>query len=277
MQKIILPLLIILTISPMMGLAQQTKINLKKGQQYRVETSTKMTSSSEAMGQTMESNIESAITNLYEILGTGNKTTDLQSTITRLVVASTALGQEIKYDSDKKDNDGPLAGMLSNMINKAKNITIDAKGKISSQDEDNGTGLSGIAVSNPFTTELFIPALIGKKLKAGESFTDITTNSKDKYNRRDSGTYMINSIDDGVALISYSGTQVVSNVMEQMGMEMTSTSNNKVVGVIHMDIKTGLVLVNASVTDSNISIEAGGMTIPSTGKTTTTITIKQVQ
>lgn len=277
MQKIILPIGIILILAPLAGLAQQTKINLKKGQQYRVETSTKMTSSAEAMGQTMESNIESAITNLYEILGTGDKTTDLRSTITKLVVTSAALGQEYNYDSDKKDNNGPMAEMFSNIINKAKSITINAKGKISGQNEDNGDGLSGIATSNPFTTELFIPALIGKKLKAGESFTDITTNNKDKYNRRDSGTYMINSIDDGVALISYSGTQVISSVMEQMGMEMTSTSNNKVVGVIHLDVKTGLVLVNASVIDSNISIEAGGMTIPSTGKTTTTITITPVQ
>jgi hypothetical protein len=126
------------------------------------------------------------------------------------------------------------------------------------------------------TTELFIPALIGKELKQGDSITDIVTSNKEKFSNRDSGTYKITAVENGVASISYVGTQFTNAVMEQMGMEMTSTSNNKVMTEMQVDIMTGLVLMKASVTDTATSIEAGGMTIPATGKTITTVKITPV-
>ncbi len=114
---------------------------------------------------------------------------------------------------------------------------------------------------------------MGKELKTGESFTDIVTIKKEKFDSRDSGTYKITAIENGVVSISYTGTQVLSLVMEQMGMEMMMNSNNVVKSEIQMDIKTGLVLVKATVLESSANIDAGGMTIPSNGKTITTINV----
>jgi hypothetical protein len=43
-----------------------------------------------------------------------------------------------------------------------------------------------------------------------------------------------------------------------------------------MDVRTGRVLVKASVIESTSTIEAGGMSIPATSKTTITVTISAV-
>jgi hypothetical protein len=132
-------------------------------------------------------------------------------------------------------------------------------------------------VSNKFATELYIPVLIGKELKTGDSFTDTSSSSKEKYSSRDSGTYTVKEVENGVANISYSGTQVINTVMEQMGMEMTSTIKNKIATEMQVDIKTGMVIIKATVTDSDATTDAGGMTFPSTGKIITTVKISPAQ
>jgi hypothetical protein len=229
------------------------------------------------MGQTMENNSDSKSTTLYEIQNVGPEEIKLQSTITKMQVTASMMGQDMTYDSDKKDNDGPVADVLSKMLNKGRSIKLDNKGKITKQDEPEEGGQAGMmgagATGNETATELFIPALIGKELKAGESFQDIVSVKKEKYESRDSGTYKITAVENGVASISYTGTQVITMAMEQMGMEMTNNSNNKVGSELQMDIKTGIILAKASVVESVVSIEAGGMTIPATGKTITTIKV----
>jgi hypothetical protein len=261
-------------------MAQPVKIGVMTGQKYKVETTTKVNSSAEVMGQTMENNIDSKNTTLYEIKGAGQDGIALQATITNMAVTANAMGQEMSFDSDKKDNSGPMADMLTTKINKAKSITLDTKGSITKQDaeeESSQAAMMGLGDANSTTVELFLPALVGRDLKAGDSFTDVGSVKKEKFSSRDSGTYKITAIENGVASISYTGTQVVNSTMEQMGMEMTNNSNNIVKTELQVDVTTGLILLKASVIESTVSIEAAGMTIPASGKTTVTSKITPVQ
>jgi hypothetical protein len=61
--------------------------------------------------------------------------------------------------------------------------------------------------------------------------------------------------------------------MEQMGIEMTSSNNNKVSKELQVDIKTGVVLMKKTTVEISSNVDAGGMTIPSTGKTITTVLV----
>lgn len=257
----------------MTAIAQPVKIGVQTGQKYKVENTVKVNSSAEVMGQTMENNVDTKNTTLYEIKGNGQDGISLQSTITTMTVTASAMGQEMNFDSEKKDNSGPMADMLAPRINKARSITLDTKGTIVKQDEveESGQGaMMGLGDANTTTTDLFIPALVDRELKAGDSFTDAGSVKKDKYSSRDSGTYKITAIENGVASISYTGTQVIAATIEQMGMEMTTNSNNTVKTEMQVDIKTGLVLAKATVIESTVSIDAAGMTIPATGKTVLT-------
>lgn len=282
MQSFKLPVLIILISLSANSFAQSTKLDVQEGQKFQVETSTRMTSSAEVMGQTMETNTDSKNIIIYEIVKTESDGIKLHSTVTKLLVTGSSMGQELAFDSDKKENEGPLAEMLSKVINKKKELTIDSKGSVikSEDNEDNGSmgAMMGVPGSGQEpVTELFIPGLLGRELKTGESFTDISTVKKEKYESRDSGTYTVTNIENGVASISYTGKQVTSATMEQMGMEMVSASNNIVKTELQMDIHTGMVLVKATVIESTVSIEVGGMSIPATGKSIITMKISPVQ
>lgn len=264
------------SLSPSTG--TNTSIQVTAGQKFRVETTIKLTSAAETMGQTMETNADTKNTVQYEVISAGSDAIELKKTLTKLKVNTSMMGQEMNYDSEKDDNPEMLKGMFDNLVNKTEGITIDNLGKITAQEESAAASnpvmaMSGVT-SNTASTELFIPDLLGKELKTGDSISSVSESKIDRSLSKDSGTYKVTTIENGVASISYTGTQQITAVMEQMGMEMNSVSNNIVKSELQVDIKTGLVLAKATVTDTNTTIDVMGMQIPSTGKVISTTTVK---
>lgn len=258
--------------------AQSVKLSLQKGQKFRVESSTVSLSSAEVMGQSMETNVDAKSSSIYEIINTVPEGTDLQSSITKLLITAQMMGQQMSFDSDKKDNEGPLAEVCTKLMSKPKGISLDNNGRITKQDKtDIGSGsqsLPGLGESdNATSTELFIPALSGKELKAGDLINDTVSVKKEKYSSADTGTYTVTKIENGLASITYSGVQLVNSVLEQMGIEMNSTSNNKITAELEVDIQTGIVLSKSAVVEVQMTIDAAGMLIPVSGKTTVAIKI----
>lgn len=260
---------------------QPTKIVLSKDQKFKVETTTKVNTTAEVMGQSMETTADNKTTTLMEVTDIDKDEIKFKSTITQMVVNTSAMGQEMSFDSDKNDNSGPMADMLSPKINKAKKIVIDPKGNVIKQEGDETDeeqlAMMGLQGGNDAVIELYVAELIGRELKAGDVVPALVTITKEKLNIRDSGSYTVTSVENDVASLSYSGTQVMTTTLEQMGMEMQMNSNNTVKTELQMDINTGLVLVRATVLDMNGTVDAGGMQIPITGKTITTAKITLVQ
>jgi hypothetical protein len=260
---------------------QPTKIILSKDQKFKVETTTKVSSAAEVMGQSMETTADNKTTTLIEVTDIDRDEIKLKSTITQMLVNASSMGQEMSFDSDKNDNSGPMADMLSPKINKAKKIVIDPKGNVIKQegneDEEGQLSMLGLGGGNDSAIELYIAELIGKELKAGDVVPALVSTTKEKLSIRDSGTYTVTAVENGVASISYSGIQVMITTIEQMGMEMQMSSNNTVKTELQMDVNTGLVLARATALDMNASVDAGGMQIPVTGKTITTAKITPVQ
>ena len=252
----------------------QTKIVITKGQKFTVESSVKSNSVAEVMGQSMETIMNSDNTTQYEIKDIDKDEIKITSTLTKISAYTSAMGQEGKYDSEKSDNSGELADILGKNLNKPRKIVMDPSGNIKKQDEDNMINSGGIAAisnsANSTTTEMYIPELIGRSLNIGDSIPYIGETKSEKSNTKDSGTYRITAVENGLASISYTGTRDIVTSIEQMGMEMQVTGTNAVKTELQMDINTGLVLVKATVIDMNLSIDAGGMLIPVTGKTVTT-------
>lgn len=265
-----------LTIS--LGGFSQTKIVVTKGQKFTVESSVKSTSSAEVMGQSMETIMNSDNTTQYEIKDIDKDEIKITSTLTKIKVHSSAMGQENNYDSEKSDNSGELTDIFGKNLNKPRKIVMDPSGNIKKQeDEEEMNSTGGIAAlsnsANATTTEMYIPELVGKNLNVGDLIPYIGETKSEKTSTKDSGTYRITAVENGLANISYTGTRDIVTTLEQMGMEMQVSGSNAVKTELQMDINTGLVLVKATVIDMNLSIDAGGMLIPVTGKTVTTIKV----
>lgn len=276
MIKYISSAMLFLSLSTVSVYAQQIKIDVQKGNKFIVETTTSTVSVAQVMGQVMENNSDSKRTTIYEVLATKLNEYDLQSTLIKMKIDVSMMGQNMNFDSDKKENKGPLANELTDLINKVRSISINNNGEITKQDKNERSSLSMLLPNGSevqIVTEMFIPALLNKELKAGYSFADSSNLIIEKLSFKDSGTYTITGINNGIANITYKGNQLTTGVMEQMGMEMKTSSINTVTKELWVDIKTGIVLMQTSTIDAVTNIEAGGMVIPTTIKTITTINI----
>jgi len=259
--------------------AQTTKLNLEKGKKYEVTTVSKITSSASVMGQDMETNIDNTTVEAYEVKEVRANEVDLTKTVTKLGMNMQSMGQDMSYDSDKKDNSGPMAEELGKMVNKAKNLTIDASGKIIKEDKEEESATAGMTMlAGPIANGIGLlrSAVIGKEMKGNMTWDDSTNSSGDKIKTTTVGTYTVTGIEGNIASIRFSGTQRMSGTIEQMGQEMGMTGTNKVTTDLKLDLSTGLITESITTVDGTSSIEAMGMSIPVTSKSTTTSTVRSL-
>jgi hypothetical protein len=258
--------------------AQKVKLSLVKGNKYEVSTKTQVNSTFNVMGQDMENNVDNTTIQTVEVKDTRGNETDLISITTKLLANMQAMGQDMSYDSDKKDNSGPLSETMDKIIGKIKNITIDASGRIIKEDKDDTEtafgSMSGNETGNGIA--LLQQAFIGKEMKIGASWSDSVVNNSDKMTSTTVGIYTISSVnkETQTATIVFAGKQTSSGTIEQMGQEMAMTTSSKVDSQFEVDINTGLIRQSSSTSNGSSTIDAAGMSIPVTIKSTTITQIK---
>jgi hypothetical protein len=264
---------------PAFTTAQIIKQNLPKGSKYEVSTTTKLTSVALAMGQEIESTIDNSVVEAIQVKDKRAGETDLTSTINRFVLNLQGMGQQIVYDSDKKDNaPGMATETLDKIKGKTKNFTVDANGKIIKQDKDDeeiaaAAALAGISADAlPFLQKSFI----GREAKPGTTWYDSTTVVAEKLTTTTKGNYTITAVNAGTITIVFDGTEISSGTIEQMGMEMLTSSSGKVTSQMEVDMATGIIKNSTQTTNGSMNVETGGMNIPVTTKTTITISAKQL-
>lgn len=260
--------------------AQPLKLSLAKGKKYEVNTVTKMTTVTSVMGQEMESSVDNSSVEAIEVKDIRANETDLTRTVTKMVANVQAMGQDMSYDSEKKDTTGPLAESLNKLVGKTKNMTVDANGKVIKEDTDNDDLTSNMGMMMAGTVSggvaIYRASLLGKELKPGASWPDSMTSVSDKMKTTTVGTYTVAGIEGKIASIVFTGTQAIAGTVEQMGQEMGVSGNNKVNYQIKVDISTGVITESVVTTDGTSNIEAMGMSIPVTSKVTVTTSVKSL-
>lgn len=278
MKKVITSAVILLSFCGT-GLAQnKNSIDVKEGQKYIIENKVTTQSTTEVQGQSMETNMDA--TSIYSIVV--NKVADsihLTNTVSGMKFSSSQMGQEIKFDSDKKeDMEGPVGSSLKELLNNPKSITMSKTGEVatkSSQEDENAT--------NPLTTQLgdFEASGFGAsmafmalpaKLKVGSTWTE----KKQNEGNSSAITYTVKNLSGNVATISINGDNTTEMKMEQMGMEMTVKGKATVTGEQTVNIVTGVIQSNTTTQDIVGTVDAMGMSLPTKSKMSSTTTVKML-
>ncbi|MBK7434953.1 MAG: hypothetical protein IPI66_14410 [Chitinophagaceae bacterium] len=277
LKQVLIPALVLFTLGTQ---AQGLKLKLVKGQKFEVTSIMKVSSSMSVMGQDMENNVDNNSVQKIEVMDTRGNETDLALSTVKLSVNTQMMGQEMSYDSDKKDNSGPLAEELDKTVNKVSNMTIDANGNVIRSDSSNEkiSSMSMLAGGNSEALYLIKKAIVGHDLAPGLSWNDSTVSQEEKMTTKTVGIYTVKSVNAETrsATVLFNGTQSVIGTMEQMGMEMSLTTNNKLEGQYEVDLNTGLITQSSVITTGTSNIEASGMSIPGTTKVTNTVTVKML-
>ena len=273
-----------------LGLAAQSytpAVKLEAGKQYTITTITKSNMTQEAMGQTMEIPIDATNKATLTIKELSNKGYESTYITDRVQFAANMMGQDMNYDSDKKDDkDSPMGKTMNKLVGKETSFVVNGAGNIiketivkqtqeKSDEEgpDMMTGMMGMGMSEASTCPVFNLFVNNTELKIGDSFIDSSTVNDKDGSTKTSTTYILKEIKNGKSIFTLNGQVAISKKMEMQGMEMTTTTASKSTGDMIVDVATGLLNSKSIVTETTGSVDVQGMSIPITGKTTTTITV----
>ncbi len=279
MKKGILPLSILtfLVAATFTSNAQKISLNVSKGQKMKVLITSLTKTSMSVMGQDMESNMESKATTQIEVLNNEKGTFQLSQKVTNIKASGQTAGQEMNYDSELKDDNGPLAQAMGKILNKESKITVDANGKVLKQDKASDEASSPMmpgGFSNVEGIAVIMQSLFNQDMKVGNAWKDSILTEAEGMKTKTVSYFKVASVDSDIATIAYTSNVTLEGTMEQSGQELTMTNTSENKGTIKVNIKTGLVLENTSDGTGTGTMEAAGMSIPSS--TISKIVIKMI-
>lgn len=254
---------------------------LNKGQKFLVENKVTANSTQEMMGQTMDSKADIFTSNNFEVKDTKDNNYNLTNTFTKVTAAMSAMGQDMNFDSDKKeDMDGEMGSSMKDFINHPKDILVDKTGKILTEKKVDssakGSGMMSMMMNqflgNSEEAGLNTFRIIPKKSGAGYSWTDSSSNDGIKKIT----TYNIKEIKGSDAIIDITGTLNTDTKSEMQGMEISSKTTGTLKGEETVDINTGIVKQRTTTIESKGNIEAMGQNLPMSTKLTTVTSVKKM-
>jgi hypothetical protein len=275
MKKIFLAGLILI-IEVASGQTVSKKIVLAKGQILEQKSEVKVNMTFEMMGQPMENKIESEVSNLIEVKTADLTGFDISNTITKAVVNMKGMGQDVNFDSDKKeDMNGQLGEAFKDKIGKPREFTINKEGiitavktKIDTTDQAKGMmGVMGVTDAiekegNSFASLATIPS---KGVKIGQSWSDSTGYGG---NNKTYNTYTLKEVNKGIGVVSFTGNLIINKETESQGMTMLMDLKGTSTGEYSFDVTSGIITSRKEVSRATGTIEVGGQSVPLTIETT---------
>ena len=284
MKKITLFITAALVSSTALFAQNSNSINLKKGQKYSVQNVVSTKSTTEMQGQSMEANVDATTFYNIEVKDVAGDNYNLTNTVTGVKMSMSQMGQEMQFDSEKKEDlDGPIGGALKEYINQPKSVVVDKSGKVVPQASPEKPDTAAAGAASMFAKQLgnfeatgygsgitFEP--LPKDVKVGSTWSKTTTNE----GVTTITNYVVKSISGDVATLTTSGTLTTDTKMEMQGMEITTKTAGKFSGEELVDVKTGVVQSNTSTFDTSGTIGVMGQELPTSAKVTTTTTVKVI-
>lgn len=254
-----------------------SSLNLKKGQKYLVENKVSTKSSTEMQGQQMEANADVTSTYSIEVKDLVDNNYSLTNIVTGVKMNMTQMGQEMNFDSEKKEDiDGPIGSALKEYINQPKKVVMDKTGKLIPQKTDDTTQETNMVAkqlgnfeATGYGADMAFESL-PQNVKVGSTWTSKTDNE----GISKSTTFMVKEINGNIATIALTGDMAADTKMENQGMEITTKTTGKFSGEEKVDITTGVIQTNISTVDASGIIGVMGQELPTSSKVTSTTTVK---
>ena len=261
------------------------KVGLAKGQKLEQLSHVQMNMTQEAMGQSIEIKMEGDFTNLVEVKDAAANNFEVANTLKKILMNMNAMGQDIKFDSDKtEDMDGEFGKVFKGKVGVPREFTVNKDGVITAvkntgDKTENPGGMMGGMMSGAlgsgeeregavFNTLANIPA---KGVKVGDSWSDTTSDE----NGKTFTTYTLKELNGGNGLVTLLANTAISREMEQQGVQMQMEMTGTTIGEYTFDVSTGIINTRKATTKTSGKIEAGGMSVPMNMETTVQSTVNK--
>jgi hypothetical protein len=262
-------------------------IILKGGEKFIVESKTTAVTTQNLMGQSMESNIDMSSFYNLEVKNAKENGYNLNNTFTKMLLNMNAMGQDINFDSDKKeDMNGEIGSNLKNILNKPQDVLMNRSGKIILDKKTDTSSRDDMANPIMLMMKQFVSNPAEGGYGASLAFVNIPKKSAVGYNWIDSSsdngikkstTYTITQIKGTEATINISGLLNTDITTEMQGMKITGKSTGTLKGNEIVNLSTGVIKEANTTLESAGTMEVMGQEVPMTTKVISTTTVKSLQ
>ena len=266
-----------------------SKLKFEQGQTFDVQIQVKNNIAQQAMGQSIDFNVDAAGFHTYKITNTTEDNSTINHQVQRVTFAFDGMGQKRSFDSNvEKDLNGMFGAPIKDLLTKKYDIIVDPSGKtlmaipekIKLAEADSRFAIVTTMLKD--VLDIVQPPQKGKasffkvlpetETAKGEAWTESSINENGKFD----AAYTISDINDSTIVVDFVGSSITVSKAEMMGSETTTNMTNKSTGKIILDRITGIVKEKTITTDSKGNTETSFGTMPVTSKTTTIITVKPV-
>jgi Family of unknown function (DUF6263) len=256
--------------------AQAQNIKLENGKKISQNTSSSIEMEMSAMGQEMK--INSSTSNVISITGIDDKSYKATNTITKMTMTQEGMGQNVSFDSDKKeDAETEIGKEMGKNLNKTVEVTIDkVSGKATEtykkieekvEDKNPFADLMGGAANS--SSEALVSGaffILPADKKIGDKWTDSLNQDGMKGLR----SFELLSIKDGTATIGLKTTNNGTLSKEMQGMQIEMTMKSVGDGTMLVDTKSGIVKKNVITGNTEGTMDLMGQSMPFTMKINST-------
>ncbi len=254
------------------------KIALKKGQKLETVATTKMTM--EVMGQNVDN--QSTATSSVVLKDITDSGYIFSNTLNRMTVKGNGMGQDVSFDSDKKeDMDGQMGQVLKEKIGAEQEIKVDKSGKVSGIAENDSSKAGGgmadmmsmtgtLAKGQPYPVLIQLPS---KNIKPGDTWTD---SSGTPATVKTIMVYTLKSLSGDSALVTFTGTIAKNGTLQQNGMEIQMDMTGTTTGQSSYESSTGLLKRSSSMSDISGSLGVMGQNAPISAKVNTEMVARKL-
>lgn len=260
------------------------KLSLKKGQKLQVENNIQSVINQEMAGQAVEITIDANLMHQLEVKDKKDKSYLVASTLKKLTTNGSAMGQNMSFDSDKKEDlESETGKAMKDQLNVTKEVELNESAQVINavkSDKAPSAGGQLMDMVNNVTgaandesngaNAAFEVMPLGKKV--GDSWSDSTITDEIKTYRN----YTLKEVNGNTARLILTGKQITSKKVEQQGMEINVNMEGKLSGEGLVDMTTGILQEKTMVLDGTGSAEVMGQSIPVTTKVTTKTTVKSI-
>lgn len=268
------------------------RLKFEQGQSFEIALQSKTTVTQQAMGQTIDFNVDASATHTYKVTNTTEDNHTLNHTIQRIAFAFNGMGSKQAIDSDKpKDLNGQFGKPIKEMLDKKYDMIIDPYGKVRLAMPESfppTTNDNRMAIITNMMKDILVIVQPPKREKAsffgiipfkegGVAVGDTWTENEATEKEKSSTTYTVESISDSVVVINFTGTSSSVSKAEMMGNETTTTMSHTSAGKIIVDRTTAVMKEKTITIDSKGTTESSFGSLPVTSKTTSTISVKPIE
>lgn len=264
--------------------AQKTtgKLLLENKQKLQLENVLKSVTGMEMMGQAMEMTADVNMQHDIEVKSKNDSSFFVNSTLTKMKSNASVMGQNMSFDSDKKEDlESETGKAMKGLLNVTQEMELDKNAKVlnikkdtSLQTKEGGmmdmmkNMLGGMSDLSNGASDAFQVLPAGKIV--GDTWSDSLIAEGVKIYRN----FTLKEIKGTDATVNFSGNQITSKKVDQQGMEVNVSIDAKLSGESVVDINTGIIKQKTLNMDGTGTAEMMGQSIPMTTKVSSTTIVK---